>query len=185
MTFNRRTFFALIFCLVFGIYIVGQQKHGDLYEPDFPYSIEPDKDESKPFDFNVPTYSINGKRVNMDLFRDHILIVTSFDADDEDSQIMLPLWNDFFDKYKNEKRIKLLFINLGDVVSTQGVIRVYKPRYPIYTRAFDLNVYDISNLPVTWIINRDGIIISTHYGAYNWMGPDTESFLQQLMASGS
>jgi peroxiredoxin len=43
--------------------------------------------------------------------------------------------------------------------------------------------YDLSGVPETFIIDRDGRIVAHHMGAFDWSRPDVKEALQQLLDS--
>lgn len=46
------------------------------------------------------------------------------------------------------------------------------------------DAYDITGVPETFIIDRDGRIVAHHAGAFNWAKPDVRTALDELLAEG-
>ena len=45
------------------------------------------------------------------------------------------------------------------------------------------DAYDVSGVPETFIIDRNGRIVAHHMGAFDWSRPDVKEALQQLLDS--
>ncbi len=86
-----------------------------------------------------------------------------------------------------ENKFQILAINVRD--------RVSRVKKFLNSRSFQFNVlldqtgeiyksYDVKNFPMTFLINQQGMLVSSIYGERNWVNPDFLKYMKLLIKEG-
>lgn len=78
----------------------------------------------------------------------------------------MPYMNKLYEEYKN-KGVEIIAVNIGESkVVVDDFANRYKLKFPILidTKSEVSNVYNVGNLPVTYLIDKDGKIVGSQLG---------------------
>ena len=87
---------------------------------------------------------------------------------------------DLYDEYKD--RVRFILISTEEPKK----IKVFRDRYQ-YTLPFNsvINappVFQTNKYPTTYIVNKEGIIVSKQYGSHDWNSEKVHNFLDKILA---
>lgn len=99
----------------------------------------------------------------------------------------MPSMETLYDELKSNKDFVMLAVSQD--TKGRSVVAPYVEQYGYhFTVLLDPenkvgDSYDISGVPETFIIDREGQIVAHHMGAFDWSRPDVKSALEQLLSS--
>jgi len=99
----------------------------------------------------------------------------------------MPSMETLFDEFKDNKDFVMLAVS-QDTRGRASVEQYVEKNGYHFTILLDpkntvSSSYDVSGVPETFIINREGRIVAHHMGAFDWSRPDVKDALRQLIDS--
>lgn len=109
---------------------------------------------------------IDGKTVSLSEFRGKVVLVEFWATWCSPCRIITPVLNDLYKQYKDKGFVILALAQKDEGTETiRSFVKENKMQYPVLLS--DRNVitcYNVTGIPVTFLIDRDGKIASKHIG---------------------
>ena len=153
---------------------------------------------------DITLKDLNGRQISLSAFRGKVVLLNFWKIDCPPCSMEKPILERTFRKYGG-RGLEILAVNLVDDASRQQSYR--RSHGYTFTFAFDPDnlfslqrqslgsgsastflvnprreaIYEISGVPTTYVINRNGQVIGNAVGAVNWEQPVLTQFLESLL----
>ena len=178
-TFVRQSSCAILLSLLFlikGCYLFNRNS-ADI-PPEFPGRSEigslGDVDPDWPF------YTLDGEEKTFKSYENKVIFLTIWATECKECQSALPGIQQLYDSMMGEK---VVFILLSDEDNNtlREFVEISGLTVPVYMYKDELqDVLKIPKVPTTYIIDRQGSIVFSHFGAARWDDITTRKFLREL-----
>lgn len=155
-----------------------------------PTSSSSSKDEpvaAGPKAANFKLESLDGATVSLDQFAGKVVFLNVWATWCGPCREEMPSMETLYNEFQSNKDFVMLAISQDDKGRTAVAPYVAKNGYHFKVLLDPENKvsssYDVSGVPETFIIDRNGRIVAHHMGAFDWSRPDVKDALQQLLDS--
>jgi peroxiredoxin len=99
----------------------------------------------------------------------------------------MPAIESLYEEFSNDKNFKVVAVS-QDTMGSRAVLPYVKKSGIKFTVLLDPSnqvgeAYDVSGIPETFIIGRDGRIVAHHVGPYDWSSSEMREALEELIKS--
>lgn len=145
------------------------------------FSLEIDEEDQVHLDNNDwELMSLDGQKVNLSSFAGQVVVVNLWATWCPPCVAEMPGFQDLFDAYGD--KVVFLFITNDDRERVQNFIQDKGYRLPVYYQASRAPLELSSNsLPTTYIIGKDGSIVTNKSGAADWNSGKVRRLLDKLL----
>src|SRR5579875_1916434 len=131
--------------------------------------------------------SLSGKQVTLSALRGKVVFLNIWATWCGPCREEMPSMETLYDEFRNNKDFVMLAVSQD--TKGRGVVAPYveKNGYHFKVLLDPENkvgeAYEVSGVPETFIIDRQGRIVAHHMGAFDWSRPDVKDALKQLLDS--
>ncbi len=159
-----RKFFAIVAVMAILLFAVSCQKKDA--------EVTPSSGDMAP-DFQLK--DINGNTMALSAFKGKVVMVEFWATWCPPCKELAPLLTELYNKYKDRGFVMLSIVSSDEGETTvKNFINKYKITYPVLLdNSGAARKYNVSGIPVSFIINKDGKIVNKHLG-------NTSDIIQEL-----
>jgi cytochrome c biogenesis protein CcmG/thiol:disulfide interchange protein DsbE len=137
---------------------------------------------------NFTLESLNGDKVTLSALRGKVVFLNIWATWCPPCREEMPSLETLYDEFKNNKNFVMLAVSQDTKGRAAVLPYIQKHGYHFEVLLDPKNkvgeAYNVSGVPETFIIDRNGRIVAHHMGAFNWARPDVREALQELLDSG-
>ncbi len=133
-------------------------------------------------DYNLTVESLEGKKINLNDFRDKVIFLNFWATWCGPCIIEMPRIQELYNEVMSEK-IKFLLVSDEDTSTVRKFLKNNSYNLPIYilkNSSYLPQVFEHQGIPVTFILSKDGKIVLKHSGGANWSDPSVVKLLKDL-----
>ena len=136
---------------------------------------------------NFKLHDLDGHEVSLSSLRGKVVFLNLWATWCEPCRREMPSIEALYEKFGSGKSFVILAVSEDSDGSKAVAPYVKKSGYKFEVLLDPRNdvgeVYDVSGIPETFIIDRDGRIVAHHLGPYDWSNPDIRDALEELINS--
>ncbi len=136
---------------------------------------------------NFTLESLSGDKVTLSALRGKVVLLNIWATWCPPCREEMPSLETLYDEFKNDKNFVVLAVSQDTKGRAAVLPYIRKHGYHFEVLLDPKNkvgeAYNVSGVPETFIIDRDGRIVAHHMGAFNWARPDVREALQELLDS--
>jgi thiol-disulfide isomerase/thioredoxin len=139
-----------------------------------------EKNEAAPItSLDWPMLDMSGNRVNLNQSSGKVIFINSWATWCGPCRAEMPSMNDLFLNYKD--KVDFYFISTDSIPVLESFNEKMKYEFPMYSSTYAPEIFNISSIPVTFVLNKKGQIVFTKKGTSDWNSPSVHQFLDELL----
>jgi len=130
---------------------------------------------------------LNGNKVSLSSLRGKVVFLNLWATWCEPCREEMPAMEDLYNEFKGNKDFVMLAVSQDRLGAS--AVKPYLEKNGFHFRVLLdpenklSELYDVSGVPETFIIDRHGRIAAHHMGAFDWSRPDVKQALRELLDS--
>jgi len=172
---------ALIVFLGLGLAVAGMYRAALDTSGESDHVIVPAGDKAANFDLET----LDGSKISLSELKGKVVFLNVWATWCGPCREEMPSMESLYEKLKNRKDFVMLAVSQDERGKDAVLPYVQKHGYHFTVLLDPENKvgqsYDVSGVPETFIINREGRIVAHHMGAFDWSRPDVKEALDDLL----
>lgn len=135
----------------------------------------------KQVDYNIPLVTLDGQHANLNDFRGKVIFMNFWATWCPPCIAEMPFINKLYQQTNNKDVVFVMISTDGNLEKVQKFIQRKGFHFPVYLLAGPLpQEFHSDVIPTTFILSKDGTIVSRHNGMANYDTSRFKNFLQEL-----